>query len=853
MSTDTDVLDGGHRLPRTVVPERYDLTLSPDIPAATFTGEERVLVEILEPVSRIVLNAIDLEILEAELTSAGGEELTGTVALDDEHERATIALSGTAEPGAWTLHLTFRGTLNDKLKGFYRSRFTDSAGVEHELATTQFEATDARRAFPCWDEPDRKAVFAVTLVVDEDLLAVSNSPVIEETDLGNGKRQVTFADSMKMSTYLVAFVVGPLVATEPVDVDGVPLRIICAADKLHLTDYALESGAHSLRFFTKYFGIPYPGGKLDLIAIPDFAAGAMENLGAVTFREAVLLIDRAAASRTELQRVADVIAHEIAHMWFGDLVTMKWWNGIWLNEAFATFMEMLAVDDFQPGWERWVAFGRTKAVAMVTDGLAATRTIEYPVGPPSDADGMFDSLTYEKGAAVLRMLEQHIGGDEFRTGIREYLGKYAYGNTETEDLWDAIEAATSEPARSIMDSWIFQEGYPLVTVSNDGARVSITQQRFRYDGADDPTLWQVPVAVRADTPTGEVHHRTLLTARSGAVDLEGAAKWVVANEGGAGFYRVRYSTELLRAITADLNTVMSPLERLNLVNDTWASALAGLGPVSDFLELCARLVDESDPNVWAMATEGLDAVRRALDAETQARFATWARGVLRPPFDRLGFAPTAADGDGAGERQAILLSALGTWAADEEIRGAAADLHARYLNDRAAIVPDLVPAVVTVVASNGDSVAYDQHVARWKQPATPQEETRYLYSLAQFREPALVARTLHIALNEARTQNAPFLVQALLGNTAGQRAAWEFVEANWDEIIERFPGNILPRMVAPMSVLDPDLVERGSAFLRAHPLPGHEKQIDQVLERGRINVAFRAREAEKVAAFLAQA
>ncbi len=255
MSTDTE-----HRLPRTVAPERYDLTLAPDIPNATFTGEERVAVEVLEPVSEIVLNAADLEILEATLTSEGGEELTGTVTLDDEHERAVIALSGTATAGSWTLHLTFRGTLNDKLKGFYRSRFTDTAGVEHEIATTQFEATDARRAFPCWDEPDRKAVFGITLVVDEGLLAVSNSPVLEEIDLGNSKRQVTFADSMKMSTYLVAFVVGPLAATDPIDVDGVPLRVICAADKLHLTDYALVSGAHSLRFFTKYFGIPYLGG-----------------------------------------------------------------------------------------------------------------------------------------------------------------------------------------------------------------------------------------------------------------------------------------------------------------------------------------------------------------------------------------------------------------------------------------------------------------------------------------------------------------------------------------------------------------------------------------------------------------
>src|SRR3954467_15234472 len=471
-----------YRLPRVVTPTRYELTLTPDLDAATFAGEERVEVDVHEPVEELVLNAIELDILDAELIADDGTILAGTVTLDEDEERATIVLNGTAAPGRHTLHLTFTGILNDKLHGFYRSTFKDEAGTEHVIATTQFEATDARRAFPCWDEPDFKATFQVTLIVDEDLTAVSNAALVEETDLGNGKRQVEFAESMPMSTYLVAFVVGPFEATEPVLVDGVPLRVVTPPGKLGLPAFALESGAAALRYFAGYFGIPYPADKLDLIAIPDFAFGAMENLGAVTFRETALLVDPATGSRVELERVADVVAHEIAHMWFGDLVTMKWWNGIWLNEAFATFMELMCVDQFRPEWLRWVSFGAGREAAMAIDTLSSTRPVEFPVGRPEEAEGMFDTLTYQKGCAVLRMLERYLGAEPFRRGISQYLQAHSYGNTETTDLWDAIEEASGEPARATMDSWIFQGGYPMVSVeaTPDGRSLQVSQERFSY-------------------------------------------------------------------------------------------------------------------------------------------------------------------------------------------------------------------------------------------------------------------------------------------------------------------------------------------------------------------------------------
>ncbi len=485
------------RLPRAVVPARYDLVLEPDLEAATFAGSVEVGVEVHERVGEIVVNALDLAIDEAALRRDDGEAIAVTdITLDEELQRAILTLTSPAEPGPWTLVMTFRGTLNDQLHGFYRSTYTDDEG-DHTIATTQFEAADARRAFPCWDEPDLKAVFGVTLVVPDGVVALSNGPEIERQPADDGRIRVRFADTMSMSTYLVAFVVGRLEITEPIDVDGVPLRLVHLPGKGHLARFALEAGEFSLRFFTDYYGIPYPDRKVDFVAIPDFAQGAMENTGLITYRESLLLVDPEHATQPELENIADVVAHELAHQWFGNLVTMRWWNGIWLNEAFATFMALLTVDAWRPDWERWTSFGRYNTSAKEVDALRSTRAIEYPVHSPDDASGMFDVLTYQKGGATLRMLEQYLGAERFREGIRLYLARHAYGNTETHDLWHSIEESSGEPVRRIMDQWIWQGGYPLLTASPSDEGVSIEQRRFVADGGRDHAVWDVPLRVRA--------------------------------------------------------------------------------------------------------------------------------------------------------------------------------------------------------------------------------------------------------------------------------------------------------------------------------------------------------------------
>ncbi len=859
-----------YRLPRTVVPERYELTLTPDLHAFTFRGEESVALRVVEPVREIQLNALELEIDEAYLTNSAGDRLEATVTLDEEQERATLALAETAARGAWTLHLRFRGILNDKLHGFYRSTYRDSEGTEQVIATTQFEATDARRAFPCWDEPDFKAVYAVTLVVDEGLMAVSNAGEVGRTPADDGKVAVRFADTIKMSTYLVAFIVGRLEATDAVDVDGTPLRIIFVPGKRNLADFALEVGSFVLRFFAGYYGIPYPGDKLDMIALPDFAAGAMENLGAITYRETALLVDKETASHGDLERVADVIAHEMAHMWFGDLVTMSWWNGIWLNEAFATFMEMLAVDAFKPEWQRWMSFSLGRDAAMLTDGLESTRAIEFPVRAPDECRGMFDILTYEKGAAVLRMLEQYLGGPVFQRGIGQYLEAHKYANTETSDLWDAIEEASGEPARKIMDSWIFQGGFPVVSVElaqADGTRkqLALNQRRFRYlpDSASTSVRWQVPIMLRLGGMQGSESRKLLLGEERASVELREQVDWIVANEGGHGFYRVRYAPELLRSLTANLEN-LSAVERFNLVTDTWASVVAGSTPIADYLDFAKLFGAETDRNVWVALLGSLGYLHRMATPEVRPRVQAYVRDLVGPSVERLGWTPRAGETELVGQLRGTLISSLGTLGEDELTRAHAKVLHAAYLEDRAAVARDVAPAVIAIVADAGGVDEYELFVRRYSDAPTPQEEQRYLFALASFRDRDLVGRTLELALPppgaegaagaagqaQVRTQNAPYLIGSLLQNLVGGDVAWTFVKEHWDEIMERFPDNAHVRMLAGITALStPELADDVAQFFTTHTVKEGAKTLEQHLERLRINRAFREREAGNIARY----
>jgi len=835
-----------HRLPKTVTPERYEIRLTPDLSTWTFSGEEKVSVQVHESVREIVLNAAELEFRSVSLRLHNGTVLPGRAQLDSENEQANLSFPEAVPVGRCELEISFSGILNDKLHGFYRSTYKDSRGQEKPLASTQFESTDARRAFPCWDEPAFKAVFQVSLVVDEKLTAISNTRVLRERVLsGTGKKEVVFADSIKMSTYLVAFIVGEFEPTEPVMVGDAPLRVWAVPEKKHLANFALDIGRFSLEYFSRYYGIPYPADKLDLVAIPDFASGAMENLGAITFRETALLVDAKNATRAELERVADVVSHENAHMWFGDLVTMRWWNGLWLNEAFATFMEMLAVDAWKPEWRRWDSFTASRAAAMQVDGLKSTRPIEFPVERPEEAAGMFDVLTYEKGASVLRMLEQYLGAEAFRDGIRLYLRRHQYGNAETTDLWDALEDSTKQPVRALMDSWIFQPGYPIVSVKKEGPTIFLSQQIFRYlsGGSDQDRKWHVPIFLRAATKSGEATRTILLTEREQRVELADKVEWAVVNAGGHGFYRVHYDGDLIDALKQDLQNRLSAVERFGLINDSWAATLAGLISLSDYLGLVKLLREEDDLSVWTTVIGSSHHIHRILDDEQCSLLEKQLRALFSPVIERFTWAPRKGESELESQLRGDLIAALGTVAEDASCQEHARELYAQYEKASDSVDRNLIPALVSIIAHSGGSAEYEKFYGKFKTAQTPQEETRYLFALANFRVPELIGRTLDITINgEVRTQNSPYLMRGILLNKRARGQAWSFMKTHWDEMLRQYPDNSIPRMCEGINGLVTMTLEKDvREFFARHPVKQGSKQIEQHLERLRVAVTCKDR------------
>jgi len=834
-----------YRLGDDVLPRHYDVELTPDLDAATFRGTVTIRAEVVVPTATVVLNAVELGIESVTIDGADA-----AWELDEATERLTLISAEPMPAGEVSITIAFTGILNDKLRGFYRSTFVDDGGTERVIATTQMQATDCRRAFPCWDEPAFKATFGITLVIDPDLLAVSNGPEVERSPRGD-KVAVRFADTMPMSTYLVAFVVGPMEATDPVDVDGIPLRLVHVPGKGHLSAFGLEIGAFALRWFQEYYGIAYPGDKVDLLALPDFAAGAMENLGCITFRESLLLVDPESATHVELESVVDVVSHELAHMWFGDLVTMRWWNGIWLNEAFATFMEILACDAFRPEWKRWTTFGLERTAAFDTDSLSSTRSVEFEVRSPADADGMFDVLTYQKGGALLRMLEQYLGAERFRSGVSHYLREHSYGNTETSDLWDAIERVTGDPVRQMMDSWIWQPGYPLVSARLDGDELVLTQQRFSFGdadddagGADSAATWLIPIHLR----TGGRSLQLLLDDGSARVRLDDPAAPVVVNAGGSGFYRVAYSDELRGRLTGDLLAGLDTLERYNLADDAWNAVVAGRLGAADYLRFVEGFGAERDSAVWQNLLIGLRGLGRLLGDADFPRFQARVATLLRPVVDDLG-EPVEGESELTAKLRGSLLAALAVLGGDPAATARARDLYARSA-DGDDVDPELVAAATSVVAATGDADDYERLLDAFKNAGTPQDALRHLYALAEFDDEVLVLRTCELCMGpDVRTQNAPFVLRLCVANRRHGAAAWRFVREHWDQANAAFPANTIVRMVDGVKLLSTDAqVADVESFFAEHPIPQGAKTLAQILERQRVNTALRNREAPGLAA-----
>ena len=854
--------ESAFRLSRAITPSHYRLEIAPDLDAATFAGTVSIDAEATEATDTITLHAVDLTITSAEVAQ-GDATRPADVSVDTDTETVTLRLSDPVDPGAIQINLAWNADISDGLVGFYRSTYTAADGTTATLAATQFEAPHARRAFPCFDEPDMKATFGVSLLVDPHHLAVSNSAETERTKQSDGRMLVRFGDTMKMSTYLVAWVVGPLEATAATLVGDTPVRVVHQPGQGHLTAFALEAAEHALVYFENYYGIPYPGDKLDLVALPDFAFGAMENLGCVTFREVLLLVDPERATRAEQRRLATVINHELAHMWFGDLVTMAWWEGLWLNEAFATFMEMRCTDSFRPEWEVWAEFGLERSAAFTVDALSTTRPIEFEVHTPADAEGMFDVLTYEKGASVLRMLEQFLGEETFRNGIRRYLADHSYANTVTHDLWDALESVSDAPVGRIMDAWILAGGHPVLSLERAGDQLHLTQERAVPLGAGDveDRSWPIPARIAVGSPGGRTVLDVLVEPGATAdddggvttVDLPPDTGWVMGNASGNGFWRTHHDPVLTDGLLASLGQ-LEPIERYLLIDDAWSDLLAGRTEVAHVVKVCEALADDDHPAVWRRLGGVFSGLRRVLDPAHLDAFQAWVCRLAKPAL--LGAAERADGGDAAAQDlHAVLFGIVGVSGADPDTHQAARDLMAA---DPAEVDANLLAAATGVVAAAASAEEHRDLLARWRAAANPQEEVRFLYALVDTPRWDDFEATLNLVLSEVRTQNAPYVLMRAMSHPTMGSTAWHYITEHWSEVTERFPTNSLPRMLEGIrwltddAVADPDAEDGAPQFLAAHPLGSGDQLVRQSLELQAVHRVLVERSRPELGGLIAQ-
>jgi puromycin-sensitive aminopeptidase len=775
-------------------------------------------------------------------------------------------VQGTLGRGKWRIKMAFAGILNDELKGFYRSIWKDDSGKEHVIATTQFEACDARRAFPCFDEPEFKATFKVILNIPHTFQALSAMRVVSTATMSAPPtpglagqeespllKRVEFATTPVMSTYFLAFIAGELECGGTVKVNGTELGFWSTPGKSHQLNFAKGIAAFSLAWYEKYFDISYHGGdKIDFIAVPDFAAGAMENLGCIIYRETDLLCDEATATQTELERVAHVIAHELAHMWFGDYATMRWWNGLWLNESFATYMENKVVDLWKPEWLTWDAFAAERVDAFGLDQLRSTHAIEVAVENPLQIDEIFDLISYQKGCSVLRMLEQYIGDAAFQRGSQIYLKTHALGNTETYDLWDALEVGCHEtgvdvPVRKIMDGWVFTSGHPVVTVSESklAGFIELTQREFKVlheDGEESPLLWPIPVTLKAKTKTGVVEQKFLFSDRSVTVYIGEDVEWVVVNAGGSGFYRVLYSTQLATALVANKKLVMTEVDRYNFLSDTWACVRARLVSMYDYLKITEQFFDEEDPKVWGRIIAPLNYLHMVTEGPVKAAIEARLRHLLVPILDRVGLVVKEGESVRVTDLRNLAISNLGTTAQHSPVVDHARAMYTQWKVDPASVDSDVFAKLVYVLAHNGDKGLHSEFNSLRLTAKTPQDQNRFMYALTSFREPELITATIKLALSgEIRVQDAAYFFASMLGHEEGCLEAWQATKDNWEKINDMWPEHSVPAIYDSLVSLDTPELEADVVdfFTKKNTIESGQMQLAQGLEQLRISVLLR--------------
>ncbi|HEY4904624.1 MAG TPA: M1 family metallopeptidase [Candidatus Sulfotelmatobacter sp.] len=842
------------RLPETATPENYKLTFTPDLEKATFEGEETIAIKVLKATSEITLNAADIDFHDVSITS-GGATQKAKVTPEKDKEMVVLSVDKPLAAGPASIHITYSGILNSEMRGFYLGK--DDQGRKY--AATQFEATDARRAYPSFDEPDYKATFDITAVADKDMVAISNSKETSDTPNGD-KHTVRFAPTPRMSSYLAALVIGKFEYIEG-SADGIPIRVWGTPGKKEMGKFALESAEHILSYYDKYFGIKYPYGKLDLIGLPDFSAGAMENTGCITFREVILLIDEQHGSVGLKKTIASVIAHEMAHQWFGDLVTMKWWDDIWLNEGFATWMSSKPVEAWKPEWHFELDDVSDASGTMNVDSLANTRPIHQAAETPAQIQELFDGIAYGKAAAVLHMLEAYLGEDTFRAGVNAYLKQHQYGNATADDFWDAQAKTSKKPVDQIMPTFVKQAGVPIINLKSQCAgnstSVTLDQQRYFSDRtkfeAPNDQLWQIPICLKG---SGEGSKKCeLLTKKEQTFTIPGCSTWALGNAGATGYYRVGYQPDAVRALAADAENKLTPGERIALQSDVWASVRIGREPVGDYLALAQGLQADRTRAVLNDLIARLDYIGTYLVNDSDRdTYRAWLRGYLAPFKNEMGWETKPGDSDEMKEMRSGLLNALGNDARDPEALAAARQIADKALDDPASVDRQLAGSAFRVAALNGDAAFYDRLAAGLKNPKSPEEYYMRLFTLAEFSDSKLLQRTLDYAISpDVRSQDALGLITSVLGNPAGEKVAWDFIQSHWDAVQKAGGPFASAQVVGATSVFcSSNMRDQVTDFFAAHKVEAAERTYKQSIERINNCVDLKTQQEPQLASWLGQ-
>lgn len=853
-------------LPTSVVPVNYNLHILPDFEKFTFVGTVVVDINICESVREITLHALDLQINAQDVEVLCADKTSSIIAQEirfDEHaQTATFVFAEELSAGSVVLKIKYNGVLNDKMAGFYRSKYKIADGQEKYLATTQFEATDARRALPCWDEPARKATFAVELVVPNNLIALSNMPVESIKPWEDGKSQVfSFGRTPIMSTYLLAFIIGEFEYVETSTNNGTLVRVYTLPGRSEQGRFALDVGKRSLEFYNNYFDTPYPLPKMDMIAIPDFAAGAMENWGLVTYRENALLIDGANSSVAAKQRVAEVVAHELAHQWFGNLVTMQWWTNLWLNEGFASWMANFVLDNLFPEWDVWTQFlADDYASALSLDGLRSTHPIEVPVNHPDEVAQIFDAISYSKGASVIRMIHDFIGADAFRAGLQIYLKRHAYSNAVTEDLWNALAEASGQPVQKMMDTWTKQAGFPLIQVIQQDENTCVLSQKRFLAGGEQFTeeeagqTWHIPIASECHQEGKSNYSKHIFSDANMEFPMQGM-DFVKLNSSQIALARVNYLPQQWEALTEAISKgKLASADRYGILSDALSLARAGHLSSGQLIRLLSAYKNEDNYTVWMMVLGALGTLENILEETSESvQLASFAQSALRPIVDKLGWQEIVGESHTTKLLRESVLHAIGNYGDVGTINEAVTRFN-NHVSGVQLADPNLRKPVYGITAKHGDSQAFNTIVEMYRKEVFQEEKARLLATLGKFTDSVSVSAALEYMFNsgEVRFGDVSYVLSSLGSHTTGRRAAWNFLMNNWETISQRYSGGGLKMLGRIISLIcdsfsreeDAQAVEN---FFKDHPAPSATRAIAEAIERIRIKAAWYERDKDEIA------